>query len=100
MKAEALRGVTLNAQAIDRAVLAQTIFAGDDHHRPLFHKGRILSAGDWPVVPPVDVFGGGTATAFAPAATMINEPFIHVWMEQKYEMFPKTVGLNEYVPFG
>jgi hypothetical protein len=50
VKAEALRGVTLNAQTIDGAVLAQTILAGDDHHRALMHKGRILSARDWPVV--------------------------------------------------
>ncbi len=50
MKAEALRGSSLNAAAIDGAVLAQTLMVPDDHHRPLLVKGRILSRDDWPVV--------------------------------------------------
>jgi len=50
VKAEALRGSSLNAAAIDGAVLAQTLMVPDDHHRPLLVKGRILSRDDWPVV--------------------------------------------------
>ena len=50
MKAEALRGTALTAEAIDGAVLAQTLMGPNGQHRPLLHKGRILSRNDWPVV--------------------------------------------------
>ena len=50
MKAEALRGASLSAEAIDGAVLAQTLVARNDHHRAVLVKGRILSQDDWPVV--------------------------------------------------
>ena len=50
MKAEALRGQGLSADAIEGAVLAQTLLVPDDHHRVLLLKGRILTRDDWPVV--------------------------------------------------
>ncbi len=50
MKAQALRGADLNAEAIDGAVLAQTLLAAEDHHRVLLLKGKILSRDDWAVV--------------------------------------------------
>ena len=50
MKAESLRGSRLSADAIDGAVLAQTLLVPDDHHRALLLKGRILTKEDWPVV--------------------------------------------------
>jgi len=50
VKAEALRGQGLSADAIEGAVLAQTLLVPDDHHRVLLLKGRILTRDDWPVV--------------------------------------------------
>jgi molybdopterin biosynthesis enzyme len=50
VKAEALRGPSLNAERIDGAVLAETLLAPNDHHHPLLLKGRILSKTDWPLV--------------------------------------------------
>ena len=50
MKAQALRGPSLTADAIDGTVLAQTLAEPNDHHRALLLKGRILSRDDWPVV--------------------------------------------------
>ena len=50
MKPEALRGQGLSADAIEGAVLAQTLLVPDDHHRVLLLKGRILTRDDWPVV--------------------------------------------------
>jgi hypothetical protein len=50
VKAEALSGPRLSAEAIDGAVLAQTLLVPDDHHRVLLLKGRILTKDDWPVV--------------------------------------------------
>lgn len=50
MKAEALRGASLSADAIDGAVLAHTISEPNGRHRALLHKGHILSRDDWPVV--------------------------------------------------
>jgi hypothetical protein len=50
VKAEALSGPRLSADAIDGAVLAQTLLVPDDHHRVLLLKGRILTKDDWPVV--------------------------------------------------
>ncbi|HEY9287734.1 MAG TPA: hypothetical protein VIT43_06905 [Candidatus Dormibacteraeota bacterium] len=50
MKAEALRGPSLNANAIDGAVLAHSLMGANGRHRPLLHKGHILSRGDWPLV--------------------------------------------------
>jgi hypothetical protein len=50
VKAEALSGRRLSADAIEGAVLAQTLLVPDDHHRVLLLKGRILTKDDWPVV--------------------------------------------------
>ena len=50
MKAESLRGSRLSPEAIEGAVLAQTLLVPDDHHRVLLLKGRVLSAADWPLV--------------------------------------------------
>lgn len=50
MRAEALRGASLTADAIDGAVLAHTISEPNGRHRALLHKGHILSRDDWPVV--------------------------------------------------
>jgi hypothetical protein len=50
VKAEALTGAALNAEAIDGAVLAQTLFVPGDHHRVLLPKGRVLSKADWKAV--------------------------------------------------
>jgi hypothetical protein len=50
VKAEALAGPRLSADAIDGAVLAQTLLVPGDHHRVLLLKGRILSKADWPAV--------------------------------------------------
>ena len=50
MKAQALAGADLNAEAINGAVLAQTLLAPKDHHRVLLLKGKILSLDDWAVV--------------------------------------------------
>ena len=50
MKAEALSGQRLSAEAIEGAVLAQTLLVPDDHRRVLLLKGRILTRDDWPVV--------------------------------------------------
>lgn len=50
MKAEALRGASLTADAIDGAVLAHTISEPNGRHGALLHKGHILSRDDWAVV--------------------------------------------------
>ncbi|TMD14200.1 MAG: hypothetical protein E6J00_06050 [Chloroflexi bacterium] len=50
MKAEALGGDALTAEAIEGAILAQTIEDPGDHHRALLLKGRRLSAQDLELV--------------------------------------------------
>ena len=50
MKPEALSGASLTPEALEGAVLAQTLLAPADHHRVLFLKGKILSREDWAVV--------------------------------------------------
>ncbi len=50
MRAEALRGPSLSAETIEGAVLAQTLVASNDHHRPVLLKGHILSRADWPII--------------------------------------------------
>jgi len=50
VKAEALSGPRLSADAIEGAVLAQTLLVPGDHHRVLLLKGRILTKDDWPAV--------------------------------------------------
>jgi hypothetical protein len=50
VKAQALRGDLLTAEAIAGSILAQTLQDPDDHHRALLLKGRPLTAQDFDLV--------------------------------------------------